>query len=190
MNDYLVDKKDVKYWKLALSLVSVAVLIFIDQITKYLIVKKIPLYGQHVIIKDFFSLYYVQNTGSAFSMFADRSWGIYFLSGISTFMSIVIVYALYKSLRHKSFFLKLALILYLAGAIGNLIDRFRFHYVVDFLRFDFGSFTYPIFNFADICAVVATIILIGLVIFRNKVVDQFLSLFELFKGNIKNDTQA
>lgn len=190
MNDYLVDKKDVKYWKLAVSLISVVVLVVIDQLTKYLIVKKIPLYGQHVIIKDFFSLYYVQNTGSAFSMFADRAWGIYFLSGISTLMSIFIVYALYKSMRHKCFFLKFALVLYLAGAIGNLIDRFRLRYVIDFLRFDFGSYTYPIFNFADICAVVATIVLISLVIFRNKVIDQYLSLYEWFKKDKKNDTPA
>ena len=60
--------------------------------------------------------------------------------------------------------------------------------VIDFLRFDFGNYTFPIFNFADICAVVATALIILLVIFQNKMMDAYLSLFEL-KGN-KNDRKA
>lgn len=189
MSEYLIDKKSVKPWKLVLCFVSALILIGIDQLTKYLVVKKLPEYGQHVIIKDFFSFYHVRNTGSAFSMFADRSWGIYFLSAISLLMSIVLAYGIYKSMRHKGFFLKAALVMFFAGAWGNLIDRLRLHYVVDFLRFDFGSYTYPIFNFADICAVGATFVMIFLVIFRNKQIDSYLSLFEL-KGKKKNDQTA
>ena len=73
MSKYVIEKKDVKGWKLIVSYVSVILLIAIDQLTKYIVVKKLPLFGQHVMIKNFFSFYYVQNTGSAFSMFADRS---------------------------------------------------------------------------------------------------------------------
>ena len=188
MSKYVIEEKDVQGWKLIVSYISVILLIAIDQLTKYIVVKKLPLFGQHVIIKDFFSFYYVRNTGSAFSMFADRSWGIYLLSCISLLMSIVLCYAIYKTLRHKSFLLKAAVVLFLAGALGNLVDRFRLRYVIDFLRFDFGNYTFPIFNFADICAVVATALIILLVIFQNKMMDAYLSLFEL-KGN-KNDRKA
>lgn len=161
-----------------IAYVSAIVLIVIDQVTKYLVVQKLPLFGQKVVIKDFFSIYYCQNTGSAFSMFADKSWGIYFLMGVSFVLSLVIAYCIYKSLFIKNFFLRLSFVLFLGGALGNLIDRIRLRYVVDFLRFDFGSYTFPIFNFADICAVVATALLLILVIFSNKTIDNFLSLFE------------
>ena len=60
-----------------------------------------------------------------------------------------------------------------AGAIGNLIDRFRLKYVIDFLRFDFGSKTFPIFNFADICAVCGTVLVICIIIFGSKYFESF-----------------
>lgn len=178
---------DMKISSLIISYVSVVLLIVIDQVSKYLIVKNIPLYGSKVVIKDFFSLYYCQNTGSAFSMFADKSWGIYFLSIVSVVMSMLIAYCIFRAQRIKSFWLNFALILFLSGAIGNLIDRFRLHYVVDFLRFDFGTYTFPVFNFADICAVVATALLLLLVIFDNKTIDIFLSPLNK-KGN-SNDSK-
>lgn len=185
MNDYLIDKKDVKPYKAVICYVLAVIFIVADQLTKYLIVKNFELNGHKEIIKDFFSLYYVRNTGSAFSMFADKTWGIYMLSAVSLLMSIVIIYAIYKTLRHKSFWLKTSLVLLLAGAIGNLIDRIRIKYVVDFLRFDFGSYTFPIFNFADICAVCGTAILLLMIIISNKSVDAYLQLFEL-KGKKDN----
>lgn len=181
------NKTNIKLSSILIAYISTILLIVVDQVSKYLIVKNIPLYGQRIIIKDFFSLYYCQNTGSAFSLFADKSWGIYFLSGISLVMSIAIAILIYKSLMFKSFWLKLSFVLFFAGAIGNLIDRFRLKYVVDFLRFDFGSYTFPIFNFADICAVVATALLLLMVIFDNKTIESFLSLFD--KKGKKNDSK-
>lgn len=177
-NKFIYDKSEVKPYKLVLCYVIAAVLIVVDQLSKYLIVKDLGLFEQKVFIKDFFSFYYVRNTGSAFSMFANRSWGIYLLSIVSLLMSFVIIYGIYKTLRHRSFFLKAALVMLLAGALGNLIDRIRLRYVVDFLRFDFGDWTFPIFNFADMCAVGGTAVLILLVIFGNKSADAYMQLFE------------
>ena len=188
MNKYLVDKADTKPYKLVICYLMTLFFIAADQVTKYLIVSKFELHDQKEIIKDFFSLYYTQNTGSAFSMFADKTWGIYMLSAVSLLMSIVIVYAIYKSMFHKSFWLKTSLVLLLAGAIGNLIDRLRIRYVVDFLRFDFGSYTFPIFNVADICAVVGTAILLFMIFFSNKTVDAYLQLYER-KGRNKDASQ-
>ena len=177
-NKYLLEKDQVKPYKMVICYIVTLVLIAIDQYTKYLTVTNLPLLGQKVMIKDFFSFNYVQNKGSAFSLFADKTWGIYMLSAISLLMAIVIVYAIYKTIFHKSFWLKASFVLLLSGAIGNLIDRFRLRYVVDFLRFDFGTYTFPIFNFADMCAVCGTAILLLLILFGNKSVDAFLQLFE------------
>ena len=60
-----------------------------------------------------------------------------------------------------------------AGAFGNLIDRVYWKYVIDYLRFDFGEYTFPIFNLADICAVLGTFILMGIIIFGAKYFDSF-----------------
>ena len=60
-----------------------------------------------------------------------------------------------------------------SGAFGNLIDRVYWKYVIDYLRFDFGNYTFPIFNLADICAVLGTAILMGIIIFGAKYFDAF-----------------
>lgn len=150
----------------------IAVLIIIDQLTKSLIVRSFPLHTGEAIINNFFSLYYVQNTGSAFSFLADKTWGIYVLTGFSTVLSIVVLFFLIKSIRVGENLIAGSMALLFAGAVGNLIDRFRLHYVVDFIRFDFGSYTFPIFNIADICAVLGTIMLICIMIFLPKRADK------------------
>ena len=133
-------------------------------------------YGQKVIIPDFFSLYYVRNTGSAFSLFADKPWGIYFLSGVSILLGVVIFVLMIKSSARGFKLISLSFCLLTSGAFGNLIDRIALRYVIDFLRFDFGTYTFPIFNFADICAVLGTILLICIIIFSSKSFEMFWNL--------------
>ena len=71
-----------------------------------------------------------------------------------------------------------------AGAIGNLIDRFALKYVIDYLRFDFGTYTFPIFNFADICAVVGTFLFIFVIFFGKDEFDNFWNAIRgIFKKN-------
>jgi len=149
------------------SLLTVC-LIALDQVTKAFIVRTYQVGEGQTFIDNFFSFYYAKNTGSAFSFLADKSWGIYVLTGFSTFLALVVLYFLYKSLRVEEYMVACSLMLLFAGAVGNLIDRYRLHYVVDFIRFDFGSYTFPIFNIADICAVVGTILLIVIMIFLPK----------------------
>ena len=152
------------------------ILVSADQLFKYLVVKKLALYEQADVIKNFFSFYYAQNTGSAFSLFADKPWGIYFLSGVSTVLGVVIFVFMIIACKNSMKLISLAFCLLSAGAVGNLIDRFRLKYVVDYLRFDFGSYTFPIFNFADMCAVVGTILLICIIIFGSKYFESFWGL--------------
>lgn len=151
-------------------------LVTVDQFLKKLIDTEMDYYGQKVIIPDFFSLYYVRNTGSAFSLFADKPWGIYFLSGVSILLGVVIFVFMIKSSVRGFKLISLAFCLLTSGAVGNLIDRIAYRYVIDFLRFDFGSYTFPIFNFADICAVLGTILLICVIIFDSKTFEMFWNL--------------
>ena len=149
-----------------------------DQFIKQIIVNRIMILPgkTKVIIEGFFSLFYCENTGSAFSLFADQTWGIYFLTGVSLLLGVVIFVLMIIASKHKMKLIALALCLLSAGAIGNLIDRIRLKYVIDFLRFDFGNYTFPVFNFADICAVCGTFLLIFIIIFMSKYFEKFWNL--------------
>lgn len=157
---------------LILMILFTALMIVVDQMTKLAIVRTFDLYTGEAIINNFFSFYYTQNTGSAFSFLADKSWGIYVLSGFSTVLAIAVFYFMVKSIKIGENLVACSFALLFAGAVGNLIDRFRLHYVVDFIRFDFGSYTFPIFNVADICAVLGTFMLIAILIFLPKRVEK------------------
>ena len=159
------------------------VLVAVDQIVKQIIVNNVKESGMVTVIDKFFYLHYAENTGSAFSLFADKPWGIYFLSGVSLVLGIGIFVLMIIACRNSMKLISLAFCLLSAGAIGNLIDRFRLKYVIDFLRFDFGSYTFPIFNFADICAVVGTILVICIIVFGSKYFESFWNiLFAKRKG--------
>ena len=154
-----------KYKGTILFLLLSSLLIVIDQITKLMVVRTFELHTGTYFINDFFGFFYTRNTGSAFSFLADKSWGIYVLSAFSLVLSVVVLFFLIKATKANEKLVACALTLLLSGAVGNLIDRFRLHYVIDFIRFDFGSKTFPIFNVADICAVLGTIMLIIIMIF-------------------------
>ncbi|MBR3342214.1 MAG: signal peptidase II [Clostridiales bacterium] len=165
------------------SVVSV-LLVAADQIIKSIIVKNVKFSGPVTVIDNFFYLHYAENTGSAFSLFADKAWGIYFLSGVSTILGIGIFVLMIIAAKHDLKLISFAFCLLSSGAFGNLIDRFRLKYVVDFMRFDFGSYTFPIFNFADMCAVVGTFLIICIIIFDSKHFEVF---WNLFFAKRKND---
>lgn len=151
-----------------LLLMLTAVLIIADQLTKSYIVRNYELYTGISLINGFLSFFHVRNTGSAFSFLSDKSWGIYVLTAFSTILAVIVLFYFIKALKIGEYLPAAALCLLFSGAVGNLIDRFRLHYVVDFIRFDFGEYTFPIFNIADICAVLGTIMLIAVMLFLPK----------------------
>jgi len=172
-----MDEKKTKK-KIIMSLIWTSVVILLvaaDFFTKYLIDHNIGFNEKVPVIDGFFYLHYVRNTGSAFSFLADQSWGIYVLTGFSVIMGLIIFGLMLYTSDHGYKMMSFALCLLSAGAFGNLVDRIRLNYVIDFLRFDFGSWTFPIFNFADICAVCGTVIIICAAIFANKYFDGFLA---------------
>ncbi|ARD45407.1 signal peptidase II [Colwellia sp. PAMC 21821] len=119
-----------------------------DQVTKQLIVSNMDLY-QSIDILPFFNLTYVHNLGAAFSFLADQGgWQRWFFTAIAAIASIVFIVWLAKTPKQQAL-LSVAFALMLSGAVGNLIDRVLFGYVIDFLDFYGFGYHFPAFNIAD-----------------------------------------
>lgn len=108
----------------------------------------------HVGSLDIMDLRYVENTGAAFSSFSGARW---FLVGLVIVMLIGLTIFVVKY-KYKHPFFMISAVMVMAGGIGNLIDRVRFGYVVDYL--DVKLFNFAVFNFADICVVLGAIFLL------------------------------
>lgn len=134
----------------------ISVLIILDQASKWMVQRSIPLHHEIVVIKDFFSLTHVKNPGAAWGLLAMKSWGTLVLALISALLSFLLFVTLMK-VRHKA--LRITLSFLVAGSVGNLIDRVFRGYVVDFLLFRFGGWAFPSFNLADSLIVCSSIFL-------------------------------
>ena len=142
------------------ALIAVLLLAF-DQYTKYLAIIRLKDKPAYVLIDGVLELQYLENRGSAFGILQNQKFFILFV-GI-TFL-IVLLFFLFKLPQQKKYcILHILLASIIAGGIGNMIDRFRLDYVVDFISF--VLINYPIFNVADIYVVVGTIGLFILFLF-------------------------
>lgn len=137
-------------------------LVSLDQLTKTLVVGNFSLGESRDVIKNFFNLTLIHNTGAAFGILANLNPAIrepFFLI-IPSLTLVAILYAFHK-LRDDEVGSIFGLILIVGGAIGNLIDRMRLGYVVDFLDFHwFSRYHFPAFNIADSAICVGVGILI------------------------------
>ncbi|CEO10476.1 lipoprotein signal peptidase [[Clostridium] sordellii] len=133
-------------------------LIAIDQISKYLAVNYLANIGSIPIIKNIFHLTYVENRGAAFGMFQNNQ--IIFIV-VAIAACVFGLYYLYK--KDLNILGKSSIILIISGALGNLIDRIRLGFVVDY--FDFRVIWDYVFNVADVFVVVGTILLCVYIIF-------------------------
>lgn len=140
----------------------VAAIAALDQITKYLIMKNLKLSESITVIKDFFYIVRVENTGAAMGILQN---GRYFLIPVTIVIGTIITFMLMKT---ESIFLKVSLSFILGGALGNFIDRVFRGKVTDFLDFYFGRFHFWTFNVADIFIVVGTIMLAVYILFFYK----------------------
>lgn len=147
-------------------LLAAGILIFIDQFTKYLISTNLEPENKRIVIWDgVFQIISHKNTGAAWGMFSDNTGALtivtFFILALIIFVYIKIKWE-YKRLRS----LKCICTLVFAGAIGNMIDRIRLKYVVDFLYFELIDF--PVFNIADCYITVSMILMLILIIFYYK----------------------
>lgn len=128
------------------------------------------LYPSYYLIKTvspFFDIFLVWNKGISFSMLSSNSQLVRW--GLVVFASLIVIYLLRVLKKEKNDFIRLSLILIIAGALGNIIDRIRYGAVIDFLDFHIGTHHWPAFNFADmfICVGVG-LILIHSIFFHKK----------------------
>ncbi len=122
--------------------------LILDQASKLAIDANMPLY-QSIPLLPSFNLTYVHNTGAAFSFLSTAGgWQRWFFAGLALVVSIGITVWLTR-LQKQERLLAVALSLILGGAIGNLIDRVAYGYVIDFLDVYYGSWHWPAFNIAD-----------------------------------------
>jgi len=144
--------------------------VLLDQITKWLVIDALTLY-QRIPVLPVFDLVRLHNTGAAFSFLADASgWQNWLFTGVAVVVSVGIAWWLVTLPRKGRRVLSLGLALVLGGAIGNVIDRSLYGYVVDFLLFYYKDWSYPAFNIAD-SAITCGVVLIlydGLVLEKRR----------------------
>ena len=133
--------------------VIAAVIIAIDQATKYMVTSLMELGESIPVVNNFLYITYVRNPGAAFGMLPYQT--LFFVIITAVVVAFIIFY--YRTLSEDHFWLRLGLALQLGGAIGNLIDRLRGGYVIDFINFTVWP---PVFNIADSAIVVGIAIFI------------------------------
>ena len=123
------------------------IILIADQFTKILIIGSYR-FGDSTFITSFFNIVRAHNTGAAFSFLAGASgWQRWLFTGIGVVATVFIVWMLHSHPGQKLFSFSLACIL--GGAIGNVVDRLLYGYVVDFLQFHWAGWYFPAFNVAD-----------------------------------------
>jgi signal peptidase II len=136
------------------------VLIALDQWTKLVAVEHLVYSEPVTFIAGFWNWTLAHNTGAAFSVLATAGgWQHVFFIGLATIISIVLAVWLARTPR-GAWRSALPFALVIAGALGNVVDRLRFGYVVDFIDWHVGQHHWPIFNIADSCIVVGAAILV------------------------------
>ena len=116
--------------------------------------------GSSIDLLPFLQLVLVYNRGAAFGFLGEASgWQLPFFAAVGAIVSIVIVIRLARAAATQKWF-EVALVLILAGAVGNLIDRIRVGYVVDFIELYYGAWRFPAFNVADMAIFLGALMLI------------------------------
>ena len=134
------------------------VIALVDQFTKLLIVGSMQL-GDSTPVTTFFNIVRAHNSGAAFSFLADASgWQRWFFTGLGAVASVVMVVLLRSHASEKLFCFAISCVL--GGAVGNVIDRVLYGYVVDFLDFHWMAMHFPAFNAADSAITLGAICLI------------------------------
>jgi signal peptidase II len=131
----------------------------LDQVTKWLVIRALPLEGERVIVPGFFTLVHWANTGAAFSSFSEKN-GMFIVVALGT-LCVLGYYAVRGAFQHAA--TRVAICLLFAGVLGNVTDRIRHGHVVDFLLFDLHvplANPWPAFNVADSCICIAAAILV------------------------------
>ena len=149
---------------LIVDFVLAVLLIAADQISKYFAVLKLKNQPPYSVVDGVFELHYLENRGAAFGMLQGQKFFFIFIAAV---ILCTIVYVLWKAPYQKMYIkLHITLVFIASGAVGNLIDRVRYDYVVDFLYFSLINF--PVFNVADCFVCIAAVLLLYCFLFKYK----------------------
>lgn len=161
----MLSKKDL-LWKLGYLAITGGVFM-IDQVTKAWAARRLRFGGDIPVINNFLNFAYAQNTGVAFSMLDDQGdagrWG---LSAVAVVAGVLVLYFFWRTPRTDDRIMG-ALALLLAGIAGNVTDRLRLGFVVDFIDVQLGNWHYPTFNLSDVAICTGAALLL-LDMFLNK----------------------
>lgn len=151
-------------------LISAAIVILLDQVTKEIVRRTVAISGKIEVIKGYFEIGYAGNTGAVFGTFRGQN-RILIVVSIVAIGFIILYYRQFKD----SIWMKISLGLLMGGALGNLIDRVVFHYVTDFIRVRWWLMHlrwWPAFNIADASVCVGAAMLIVGMIKRSRSMSQ------------------
>lgn len=152
-------KRQDLFWKFA-YLLAAGMVFMIDQTTKAWAVRKLRFGGDMNVIDGFLNFVYAENTGVAFSMLDDHGttgrWGLAVIAGVA---ATLVLFYFWRIPRTNDRLLG-SLALLLAGIVGNLTDRIRLGFVVDFIQVHYKDWYYPVFNVADMAICVGAGLLI------------------------------
>ena len=137
-------------------LISAVCVLILDQVTKYIIIEKLPISSEIEVIRGFFYITHLKNTGAAFGLFQDSTRTLTIIS----FVAIALIIILKIILKLNYAFYNVSLGFILGGALGNLIDRYFVGEVTDFLNFTF----WPVFNIADSFIIIGFCLIIILIL--------------------------
>jgi signal peptidase II len=153
-----------------LQIIIIVLALVADQLVKILLVPLFAMPGSSIeVIPGVFNLTYVENTGASFGIFHNAPWAQTFFIVITFAVLIAATWLMIKYRKKHRRFLKVAIALAYAGAVGNLIDRIQYGYVRDFFDFRmFGDLWKWIFNVADVCLVIGSIMLGIYILFMHK----------------------
>jgi signal peptidase II len=158
--------------KLAILLPVLVTGLVLDQVSKLLILLKLPLGGRVSLIPGVLNLVHVHNKGAAFGLLSGWSAGLAWLFFVATtaLVLVVLAYLLWR-LPDDQWPGALGYSLILTGALGNLIDRIRLGEVVDFIDVYYGRYHWPAFNVADSLVCVGAAVLVWVIIREEKTAD-------------------
>lgn len=159
--DFLAAIKDKKRWISCLIEIGImCLLLAVDLLTKHYVYGHCETQGDIVIIDGVIRFTAVKNTGASFGIFKNATTA---LTVVSLICSIILILFIFYSYPRKNKWLRSALVMITAGALGNVIDRLHFGYVRDMVYFELIDFA--VFNFADSCLTIGTVVLIIYIIF-------------------------
>lgn len=156
--------KKKKTIQLLLNFTFILLFVAADQLAKELAIQYLKGKSDFILIKDVFVLHYLENKGAAFGMLQNQKMFFVFSAVVILVLFAFVMFRL--PLEKKYRYTHICLVLISAGAVGNMIDRLHYNYVVDFFYFKLINF--PVFNVADIYVTVGTAVLMLLFLFYYK----------------------